>query len=39
MYHNPPEAAIALCVDEKAQVQALEHMKPILEMMPQVLLP
>jgi hypothetical protein len=40
IYHNSPEAAIALCVDERAQVRALEHiMKPILTMAPQVLLP
>ena len=25
LYHNPPEKAIVLCVDEKSQVQALDR--------------
>lgn len=36
LYLNPPENAIVLCVDEKAQVQALEHAQPILPLRPGV---
>lgn len=34
LYHNPPEKAVVLCVDEKAQVQALDRSQPVLPMMP-----
>jgi len=34
LYLNPPEAAVALCVDEKSQVQALQRSQPALPMMP-----
>jgi transposase/transcriptional regulator with XRE-family HTH domain len=34
LYHNPPERAVVLCVDEKAQIQALERSQPVLPMMP-----
>lgn len=34
LYHNPPEKAVVLCVDEKSQVQALGRSQPILPMMP-----
>jgi transposase len=34
LYHNPPERAVVLCVDEKAQVQALDRSQPVLPMMP-----
>ena len=34
LYHNPPEKAVALCVDEKSQVQALDRSQPVLPMMP-----
>jgi transposase len=34
LYHNPPEKAVVLCVDEKSQVQALDRSQPILPMMP-----
>jgi putative transposase len=30
LYLNPPDKALVLCVDEKAQVQALERTQPIL---------
>jgi transposase len=30
LYVNPPEHAVVLCVDEKAQVQALDRTQPIL---------
>ncbi len=33
LYLNPPDAAVALCVDEKAQVQALERLPPILPLL------
>jgi transposase len=36
LYHNPPEKAVVLCVDEKSQVQALDRSQPILPMMPGV---
>ena len=34
LYHNPPEKAVALCVDEKSQMQALDRSQPVLPMMP-----
>ncbi|MFG3702896.1 IS630 family transposase [Micromonospora sp. NPDC047620] len=34
LYHNPPEKAIVLCVDEKSQIQALDRSQPVLPMMP-----
>jgi transposase len=34
LYHNPPEKAVVLCVDEKSQVQALDRSQPVLPMMP-----
>jgi transposase len=34
LYHNPPERAVVLCVDEKTQVQALDRSQPVLAMMP-----
>jgi len=34
IYLNPPENAIVLCVDEKAQIQALNRSQPVLPMMP-----
>ena len=34
LYHNPPERAVVLCVDEKAQIQALDRSRPVLPMMP-----
>jgi transposase/transposase-like protein len=34
LYHNPPERAVVLCVDEKSQMQALERSQPVLPMMP-----
>ncbi|MFE7216742.1 IS630 family transposase [Streptomyces sp. NPDC001698] len=34
LYHNPPEKAVVLCVDEKAQIQALDRSQPVLPMMP-----
>jgi transposase len=34
LYHNPPEHAVVLCVDEKSQVQALDRSQPVLPMMP-----
>ncbi|MFV2110597.1 IS630 family transposase, partial [Micromonospora sp. LOL_015] len=34
LYHNPPERAVVLCVDEKSQVQALDRSQPVLSMMP-----
>ena len=34
LYHNPPERAVVLCVDEKAQIQALDRSQPVLPMMP-----
>jgi len=34
LYLNPPEAAVVLCVDEKAQVQALARSQPAFPMMP-----
>lgn len=34
LYHNPPEKAVVLCVDEKSQIQALDRSAPVLPMMP-----
>jgi transposase len=34
LYHNPPERAVVLCVDEKSQMQALDRSQPVLPMMP-----
>jgi transposase len=34
LYHNPPEHAVVLCVDEKSQVQALDRSQPVLPMVP-----
>ena len=36
LYHNPPERAVVLCVDEKSQIQALDRSQPVLPMMPGV---
>jgi len=34
LYLNPPQAALVLCVDEQAQVQALDRTQPILPLLP-----
>jgi transposase len=34
LYVNPPEHALVLCVDEKAQIQALDRTQPLLPMRP-----
>jgi len=34
LYHNPPDKAVVLCVDEKSQIQALDRTQPVLPMMP-----
>ena len=34
LYLAPPERAVALCVDEKSQIQALDRTAPILPMLP-----
>ncbi len=34
LYLNPPDQALVLCVDEKAQIQALERTQPLLPMRP-----
>jgi len=34
LYLNPPERALVLCVDEKAQIQALDRTQPLLPMRP-----
>ena len=34
LYHNAPEKAVVLCVDEKSQVQALDRSQRVLAMMP-----
>ncbi|GAA2125872.1 hypothetical protein GCM10009759_78030 [Kitasatospora saccharophila] len=36
LYLGPPERALVLCVDEKSQIQALDHSRPVLPMMPGV---
>src|SRR5580658_3965382 len=30
LYHNPPQKAVVLCVDEKSQIQALDRSQPVL---------
>ena len=34
IYIDPPDKAIVLCVDEKSQIQALEHTQPLLPLRP-----
>jgi len=34
LYLNPPDQALVLCVDEKAQIQALDRTQPLLPMRP-----
>src|SRR5208337_2213391 len=34
LYLHPPERALVLCVDEKAQIQALDRTQPLLPMRP-----
>ena len=34
LYLNPPDRALVLCVDEKSQIQALDHTRPLLPMRP-----
>jgi transposase len=34
LYLNPPDKALVLCVDEKAQIQALDRTRPLLPMCP-----
>jgi transposase len=34
LYHNPPEKAVVLCVDEKSGIQALDRSQPVLPLMP-----
>lgn len=34
LYLNPPDKALVLCVDEKTQIQALDHSQPLLPMRP-----
>jgi len=34
LYLNPPQRAVVLCVDEKAQIQALDRSQPVLPMRP-----
>jgi transposase len=34
LYMNPPEHAVVLCVDEKAQIQALDRTQPVLPLRP-----
>jgi transposase len=34
LYHNPPDKAVVLCVDEKSGMQALDRSHPVLPMMP-----
>ena len=36
LYLNPPDAAVVLCVDEKAQIQALDRSAPVLPLRPGV---
>ena len=36
LYLNPPDAAVVLCVDEKAQIQALDRTAPVLPLLPGV---
>lgn len=34
LYHDPPESAVVLCVDEKSGMQALDRSQPVLPMQP-----
>ena len=34
LYLDPPDRALVLCVDEKSQIQALDHTQPLLPMRP-----
>src|SRR6266550_2621349 len=34
LYHDPPDKAVVLCVDEKSQMQALDRSQPVMPMMP-----
>ena len=34
LYLNPPDRALVLCVDERAQIQALDRSQPLLPMRP-----
>jgi transposase len=34
LYHDPPERAVVLCVDEKSGIQALDRSAPVMPMMP-----
>ncbi|PRX46792.1 transposase [Nonomuraea fuscirosea] len=34
LYHDPPERAVVLCVDDKSQIQALDRSQPVPAMMP-----
>jgi transposase len=34
LYHDPPESAVVLCVDEKSGMQALDRSQPVLPMLP-----
>ena len=34
LYVNPPDQALVLCIDEKAQIQALDRSQPLLPMRP-----
>ncbi len=34
LYHNPPDKAVVLCVDEKSGIQTLDRSQPALPMMP-----
>jgi transposase len=36
LYLNPPETVVVLCVDEKAQIQALDRSVPVLPLLPGV---
>ena len=36
LYHNPPEKAVVLCVDEKSGIQALDRSQPVLPVLPGV---
>jgi LuxR family transcriptional regulator, maltose regulon positive regulatory protein len=35
LYHDPPDKAVVLCVDEKSGTQALDRSQPVLPMMPE----
>src|SRR5512132_4404576 len=35
LYHNPPERAVVLWVEEQAQIQALDRSQPVLPMLPE----